>query len=153
MAWCRQATSHYLNQCWLSSMTHMASLGDNILSHSNFPKKIVPINSPYLSLTGELWGVMCAPHLIYVQPWLLQYCITETYTSSCWRHFHHWLHQKLSFWQLPVQPVKKISSTWGHFHFSDLIILCYFEGHFIRALDCTNQGLCENCVQFISPWQ
>ena len=38
--------------------------------------------------------------------------------SSFWRNFNHWLHWKLSFWQLPVQPVMKISSKWRHFRFS-----------------------------------
>ena len=36
--------------------------------------------------------------------------ITETKMSSFWRNFHHWLHRKLSFWQLSVQPVMKIIS-------------------------------------------
>ena len=31
-AWCRQATSHYLNQCWTRSLCHMASLGRNELN-------------------------------------------------------------------------------------------------------------------------
>ena len=44
--------------------------------------------------------------------------ITEKKMSSFWRYFHHWLHWKLSFWQLPVQPVMKISSKWN-FRFSD----------------------------------
>ena len=43
---------------------------------------------------------------------------TETEMSSFWRNFNHWLHWKLSFWQLPVQPVMKISSKWRHFRFS-----------------------------------
>ena len=34
-----------------------------------------------------------------------------------WRNFHHWLHRKLSEWQLPVQPMMKISSKW-HFRVS-----------------------------------
>ena len=34
---------------------------------------------------------------------------TETKMSSFWWKFHHWLHRKLSFWQLSVQPVMKIS--------------------------------------------
>ena len=38
--------------------------------------------------------------------------------SSFWWNFHHWLHWKLSKWQLPVQPVIKISSKWRHFRFS-----------------------------------
>ena len=37
---------------------------------------------------------------------------------SFWWNFHHWLHWKLSSWQLPVQPVMKISSKWQHFRFS-----------------------------------
>ena len=32
MAWCRQATSQYLSQCWPRSLRHMASLGHNVLS-------------------------------------------------------------------------------------------------------------------------
>ena len=32
MAWCRQATSHYLSQCCQSSWRHMASLGLNELT-------------------------------------------------------------------------------------------------------------------------
>ena len=43
---------------------------------------------------------------------------TETEMSSFWWNFHHWLHWKLSKWQLPVQPVMKISSKWRHFRFS-----------------------------------
>ena len=34
-------------------------------------------------------------------------------------NFRHWLHWKLSEWQLPVQPVTKISSKWWHFRFSE----------------------------------
>ena len=41
-------------------------------------------------------------------------------TGSChfWRNFYPWLHWKLSKWQLPLQPVMKISSKWPHYHFS-----------------------------------
>ena len=51
-----------------------------------------------------------------VNPMLLT--LTETKMSSFWWNFHHWLHRKLSFWQLLVQPVMKISSKWRHFRFS-----------------------------------
>ena len=37
MAWCCQATSHYLSQCWLSSCRLMASLGHNKLRCSRVP--------------------------------------------------------------------------------------------------------------------
>ena len=43
---------------------------------------------------------------------------TETEMLSFWWNFNHWLHRKLSFWQLSVQPVMKISSKWRHFCFS-----------------------------------
>ena len=51
--------------------------------------------------------------------WNAKVTITETKMSSFWQNFHHWLHWKLSFWQLPMQPLMKVSSKWQHFHFSD----------------------------------
>ena len=47
--------------------------------------------------------------------------------SSFWRNFNHWLHWKLSFWQLPVQPVMKISSKWRHFRFSVMMCLLWVQ--------------------------
>ena len=44
--------------------------------------------------------------------------LTETEMLSFLLNFHHWLHWKLSFWQLSVQPVIKISSQWWHFRFN-----------------------------------
>ena len=40
---------------------------------------------------------------------------------SFWINFHHWLHRKLSFWQLPVQAVMKIYSC---FPTCSLELLC-----------------------------
>ena len=40
---------------------------------------------------------------------------TETEISPFWRNFRHWLHRKLSFWQLSMQSVTEISSKWWHF--------------------------------------
>ena len=37
---------------------------------------------------------------------------------SFWWNFYHRLHRKLSKWQLPVQPMMKISSKWQYFRFS-----------------------------------
>ena len=50
--------------------------------------------------------------------WVKAHVITETEMSSFWWNFHHWLHWKLSFWQLQVQPLMKILSKWWHFRFS-----------------------------------
>ena len=55
------------------------------------------------------------------------YCYTETEMSSFWWNFHHWLHWKLSKWQLPVQPMIKISSKWRHFRFS----VCHHDDRYI----------------------
>ena len=54
--------------------------------------------------------------------WWLLCCNSDTETKmlSFWRNFNHWLHWKLSFWQLSVQPVMKISSKWRHFRFSGM---------------------------------
>ena len=63
-----------------------------------------------ISLLTNVW-------LISEVSWQLN---TETKMSSFWRNFNHWLHWKLSFWQLPVQPVMKISSKWRHSRFSEI---------------------------------
>ena len=49
---------------------------------------------------------------------------TETEKSSFWWNVHHWLHWKLSKWQLPVQPVMKMSSKWRHLCFSVCVTPC-----------------------------
>ena len=61
-----------------------------------------------------LWGA-CVWESVSVSVWPMH---TETKMSSFWWNFHHWLHWKLSFWQLPVQPVMNISSKWRLFRFS-----------------------------------
>ena len=65
----------------------------------------------------------CIPleYICIVTPSYWQYTETE---MSFWWNFHHWLHWKLSKWQLPVQPVMKILSKWQHFRFSVWWIIC-----------------------------
>ena len=75
---------------------------------------------------------------------------TETKMSSFWRNFHHWLHWKLSFWQLPVQPVMNISSKWRLFRFSVVApILIETEEHISNIehrlyIHCNKQKKPEN---------
>ena len=45
--------------------------------------------------------------------------ITEANILSFWWYFHLWLHWKLSFRQLPVQSVKKMSSKRRHNNFNE----------------------------------
>ena len=45
-----------------------------------------------------------------IGPCMIPLTNTETKMLSFWRNFHHWVHRKLSKWQLPVQPLMKISS-------------------------------------------
>ena len=71
-------------------------------------------------------------YIVHVLSWfvLIWYqCIscvsTEAETLSFWWNFNHWLHQKLSFWQLSVQPVIK-------FLFDEILITdctesCHFD--------------------------
>ena len=68
---------------------------------------------------------------------------TETKMSSFWWNFHHWLHWKLSFWQLSVQPVMKISSKWRHFRFSvgAVIPLPNMTWHYTRQ--CNGLGMTQ----------
>ena len=62
---------------------------------------------------------------------------TETEMSSFWWNYHHWLHWKLSKWQLPVQSVMKISSKWRHFCFSEGL----WMSKSVRWCKWMNQGL------------
>ena len=69
--------------------------------------------------------------------------------SSFWYNFHHRLHWKLSFWQLPEQPVMKISSKWQHLCFNGTydillqkkslhnLICCSCDRGCMTALSCT----------------
>ena len=73
--------------------------------------------------------------------------LIETKMSSFWRNFYHWLHWKLSFWQLPMQPVMKISSKWKHFRFSAR--LCWFNS--LSNQQRKHQG-CALLVRGIHRW-
>ena len=84
---------------------------------------------------------MAADVLVSATTILTQNCphgiiITETKKLSFWRNFHHWLHRKLSKWQLPVQPVMKISPKWQHPCFSDYTQIILHTKHIaLRALN------------------
>ena len=58
---------------------------------------------------------------------------SEREMLAFWRNFYHWLHWKLSFWQLPVQPVMKISSKWRHSHFSVICIKSVYQWRLLRT--------------------
>ena len=80
---------------------------------------------------------------------------TETKMSSFWWNFHHWLHWKLSKWQLPVQPMMKISSKWRHFRFSEGLthiqsqaLASCIQLAFYHKRTCAFQGFCM-CACFI----
>ena len=46
--------------------------------------------------------------------------VSEMAILSFWRNIRHWLHRKLSFWQLPVRAVTQISWMW-HFENDSLL--------------------------------
>ena len=89
--------------------------------------------------------------------------ITEMW-RSLWRNLHHWLLRKLSFWQLSVQSMMKISSKWRHFRFSAPPglsgLISYFHEYFRNM--CTSATLelsislhqcmfCPCCILFTYP--
>ena len=77
------------------------------------------INATYTTL--KIWMISTDKKLQPNTTKRNPYTYTETKMSSFWWNFHHWLHWKLSVWQLSVQPVMKISSKWRHFRFSVII--------------------------------
>ena len=64
---------------------------------------------------------------------------TEIHVSLFWGNIRHWLHRKLSFWQLPVQPVNGISSAW-HFHFQSFDWQCL----------ATNRWQCDTWTNYVT---
>ena len=68
--------------------------------------------------------------------------------SSFWRNFNHWLHRKLSKWQLSVQSVIKISSKWQHFRFSVSVHKLTWKWHHVFLLE--EWKFCQN--DNISIW-
>ena len=53
------------------------------------------------------------------------------------RNVCHWLYPKLSFWQLPVQPMTNISSKWRHFGFGTgfrKLRVCAMFGKFLSLI-------------------
>ena len=79
----------------------------------------------FYCITLHYWGLYFCKTETRRHPCLPTQPNTETEMSSFWRNFRHWLHWKLSFWQLSVQPVMKISSKWWHFRFSE----CHYFLH------------------------
>ena len=84
---------------------------------------------------------------------------TETEMLSFWWNFNHWLHRKLSFWQLSVQPVMKISSKWRHFCFSvgiQMTVADYYTLHFNKVERGGYTGftlsVCQNVRLSVRPW-
>ena len=85
--------------------------------------------------------------------WLWNY---EPELPSFWRNFHHWMHWEFLKWQLPVQPVMKISSLWRNFRFSrhDPLTNCYttsqcgvrFEviAHYVKTNHYCDVIMCHN---------
>ena len=93
-------------------------------SNGDFGKGQMPLCSDVFSLkvmkASPIWpGVYRNPARLIIWWWGGVTPVTETEMSSFWRNFHHWLHRKLSKWQLSVQSVIKISSKWQHFRFSE----------------------------------
>ena len=75
------------------------------------------------ALSRIIWTQKC--HfvlLVMASPWFDAYDILHVYIEtemlSFWRKNSHRLHWKVSFGQLSVHPVIKISSKWWHFRFS-----------------------------------
>ena len=85
----------------------------NELNHMGMYGKIDDFKSQ--CATGFVRGPLLIDITLFINDlffvWLCIYANNDNYTepemSSFWRNFHHWLHRKLSFWQLSVQPVMK----------------------------------------------
>ena len=97
MAWCRQVTSHYLNQCWPSSLTHIWSTrgrwdkrlqwnnyGDeHFIFHDIFTPVVNSVQSRVLYITSSVNGfASMSPFVVWlprckVQCWIWNHDDTD----------------------------------------------------------------------------
>ena len=71
-----------------------------------------------------------------------------TEMSSFWRTFRHWVHRKLSFWQLSMHPMIKISSKWQYF-FCSIKAEILTPSMLTGAFDCiVERETCGNILRF-----
>ena len=81
MAWCRQATSHYLSQCWRDPCHHMMSLGHNELNKI-FSMTIL-YNDQYMYYVTEV--TMCTTGVdVGACHWIIQHVVD---TCGCMTSF------------------------------------------------------------------
>ena len=90
--------------------------------------RVEPTRKPYkpyweleeeeIKRTGFLAEFEISHNFVNLGKYKSLYNQSEMEMLSFWWNIHHCLHWKLSNWQLPVQPMMKISSKWWHFHVS-----------------------------------
>ena len=106
----------------LTKSSSLAALHDDVIKWKHFPRNWPFVRGIHRSRwiphtkasDAELWCFLlsASDKRLSKQPWGWWF---ETPSWSLWRQCNG----KLSFWQLPVQPVMKVSSKWRHFRFSD----------------------------------
>ena len=132
----RGALMCYFISAWTSSWANNGKAGDLRRHRAHYDVRVMRIDHLACHIWPTIPAISCAltksstikssniptnsrdPKLCKTLPELPFY--TESKMSSFWWNLHHWLHWKLSKWQLSVQPVMKISSKWQHFRFSVL---------------------------------
>ena len=103
MAWCRQATSHYLSQCWLRSLSPYGvtrpqwvnCLWNGSLSILYIPVVVAVSWQPFLHLSAVSWGLFWTGvhrrpwkwHGIIIIPLNLLHCFQETNKLMKLSHF------------------------------------------------------------------
>ena len=115
MAWCRQAISHYLNQCWPRSLSPYGITRPQWVKHCGQPSTDIGI-SDRLAINTVIWNTPWADkHGIYI-------CMTRTF---CQNAFHiTWVRSQryscLATWfcyQMMAKPSNKTASpSWPDPH-------------------------------------
>ena len=91
MAWCCQATSHYLKQSWSRSPTPYASLGPNELSHRGWDKFFTILQTTFSNAFS--WTKMCEFHLRFDWSLFLRVELTIFQHWFAWSAPSHYLKQ------------------------------------------------------------
>ena len=124
MAWCRQATSHYLSQCWPDACRHMASLGHNELTHwllmgLNGVYTVKPQQSIFLAFSNaSLWKknkktcTLIQISLKFVPKGPIDHKLAMVPVMAWYRHTpSHYLNLSV-WWPRPMAPLSV--NKWTH---------------------------------------
>ena len=113
MAWCRQATSHYLSQCWPRSLSPYGVTRSEWVNVSDVETRIFGKTRPLNWLAVDAWLFVSPGHL-QSWYWLFRKHVNELWCSTRkdFKYLHHLNAEYLGKMQIVFDIFPQINSAW-----------------------------------------